>query len=145
MWGQVRDALLGLRAFQQNQNLTRQAVYPENRTWHVAVLSAMVLVESLANMTFFAHGLDGGLLAGLLEALVVAGINVAVAFGVGNLMRGLNGRPWMRLLSALGGGLYAGFLGVFHLTVAHYRIALADTLDNAATVAIARFLDAPWG
>jgi hypothetical protein len=142
-WQQQRAAIRDKRAFAHVHRLGREAVYPESRALHMAVLCFMTVVEASANAYAFSFG-AAGVLGGLVQALMVAGLNVALACCVGFGLRWLNSaKRYLRLLAASGGLLYLAVLGSYHLVVAHYRAALTVDPDKAAALAITRFLDAP--
>lgn len=141
---QERQAAQDMRAFRHGCGLTREAVYPASRLWHLAVLAVMVLVESMANAHFFAQGSPYGLLGGLLEAMIVAGVNVAMAFHVGIALRGVNGSGMQRVMASLLGVVYVVVLGLYHLAVGHYRTALVNgDAEGAASAAIVSLLHDP--
>ena len=144
LWQDWRAAERTLNAFRMEHGVTRAAVYPESHLWHIAVLIGLAFVEALANMVFFARGAEG-LLGGLLESLVVAAVNIATAFCAGISIRGVHSPSLMqRLLAGVVGLGYVAFLGLFHLAVAHYRVALVLDPDKAATVAMTRLMQQPW-
>lgn len=75
-------------AFRLAHGIQRPARYPEGVGASVlrwGVLVAMVLVEAIANGTFFAQGNDLGLIGGWSEALIIAIINVACGLAVGRV------------------------------------------------------------
>lgn len=139
-----QQALRDWKVFRNDHGLTREASYPDSRLWHYAALVGLVVVEALANCYFFAREGTGGLIAGFLLGLVVAGVHVAMAFGAGMALRGLHSPGARRLLAAAAGVGYVGMLGLYLLAVGHYRIALGHPLpERAAAVAFARLTQAP--
>jgi hypothetical protein len=145
-WQRLCEKARDLRAFRQQRGIDRTAIYPEDYTWRLAVLVGMVMIEGIANMTFFARGLPGGLVEALFVALLVASFNVVMAFGVGFGLRWMNCPGWPRLLTVGGGAVYIGILGLFHLSVAHFRLALMGTNpEEAATEAIVSLTQNPLG
>jgi hypothetical protein len=139
-----QQALRDWKAFRNAHGLTREASYPDSRLWHYAALVGLVVVEALANCYFFAREGTGGLIAGFLLGLVVAGVHVTMAFGAGMALRGLHSAGVRRLLAAAVGVGYVGILGLYLLAVGHYRIALGGPMpERAAVVAFARLAQAP--
>lgn len=139
-----RRALRDLKAFRNAYGLAREATYPESRLWHSVALVGMVVVEAMANCYFFAREATSGLLGGLILALVVAGVHVAMAFCAGMALRGLHSPGARRLLAAAAGVGYVGVLGLYLLAVGHYRIALGGPMpERAAAVAFVRLTQAP--
>ncbi|MBI3330077.1 MAG: hypothetical protein HYZ81_25635 [Nitrospinae bacterium] len=138
-----RQACKDLRAFRVQHNVMREADYPASWHWHRALPVAMVMVEAAANSRFFAVGLEGGLVAGVQEALLIAALNVTISFGAGVVLRGLHSPGGRRLVAGAIGGLYGVGLGLYHLAVGHYRTALLSNPDSAAFTAMASFTHAP--
>jgi hypothetical protein len=113
--GRLRDGLLGLRHaeggmrrdlrfFQLNNDLHREAQYPESEILHWAIIAALVVTESLANSYFFAKGSDLGLLGGAFQALLISCVNIGAALLAGiYLMRNLHHvETWRLALAAMG-------------------------------------------
>jgi hypothetical protein len=73
----LRAATRDKRAFAHVHRLEREAVYPESRALHMATLCFMTVVEASANAYAFSLGAVG-LLGGLVQALMVAGLNVTL-------------------------------------------------------------------
>lgn len=134
--------------FKQEHRLTRMAIYPESRTIRWGIIAVLLLVESLLNGSFLARGHELGLLGGVVEALVIAAINILVGLFVGwKVFRLLVHRylTW-KLVGVVGSTLY--FVGVFgfNLAVAHYRDALGgDYPEEAAQLALRSLLSNPYG
>jgi hypothetical protein len=127
-----RRAFRQLKSFRDEHDLTREAHYPASLSLHYALLAVAVLGEGLLNCYFFARGSDYGLLGGFFEALMVAGVNVALAFLVGKVVRGLHSPSLTRVLAIAVGVLYVGVLIWFQLAVGHYRMALAGGTPELA-------------
>ncbi len=143
-WCCARQAQRDLRAFRAEHGVAREAIYPASRSLHYAGLLGMVAVEALANAYFFAKGSDYGLVGGFLDAVLVASFNVVVSFQVGRILHWLQRRGVRRLLAGVAGGLGLGLLGLYHLTVGHYRMALVGPQpDQAAVHALRHLIQAP--
>ncbi len=134
-----------LGAFRIRHGLQREASYPESLALHYAIVSVIWLVEALANTWAFAQGSRLGMVGGLFQAMLVAGLNVGIAFYAGRLATGLFHRCWnIRLGSLAVVALWLAFEGAYALMAAHYRIALAQTADDASRLAVDRLLTMPW-
>ncbi len=133
-----------LRAFCVEHQLAREAHYPQSRTLYFGALAFVWLLEAIANSWAFAQGSAMGLLGGLSQAMLVAGINLAFAFFAGRAASGLFHRQWrVKSLSVSLVGAWVVFEALFSLTVAHYRIALLDNVDTAPWVAMERLQTLP--
>lgn len=136
-----------LAAFKARHGLQRQARYPESRKWHWGVLTTFVAVEALINGYLFARGNPLGVLGGVSEAILLAGLNVAVGLVAGRaVFPNLIHRSWLRKAPALG-GLFAYILlaVVVNLAVAHYRDALVEPpFINAPARALSSLINAPF-
>ncbi len=137
-------------AFRLAHGIQRPARYPEGVGASVlrwGVLVAMVLVEAIANGTFFAQGNDLGLIGGWSEALIIAIINVACGLAVGRVpARWIvhNEIRW-RVLGGLALALWVCAAVGFNLMVGHYRDALEALSDNAAVLGFQTFVADPTG
>lgn len=130
-----------LRRFRDEHHLAHEPHHPESQALHVAILVALVLVEGLVNAWVFARVVPGGLLEGFLTAMIVAGMNVAFAFGAGNLMREVFHRnPWRRRLGWTIVGGYGLLLGAYTLLIGHWRLALLEKHPDAAHQAVQRLI-----
>lgn len=130
-----------LRRFRDENRLAHEPHQPESLALHVAILVALVLVEGLVNAWIFARVVPGGLLEGWFTALIVAGMNVAFAFGAGNLMRELfHVQRWRRRLGGLVLVGYGLLLGAYTLLVGHWRLALLDKQPDATRQAVHRLI-----
>ncbi|MDC1288238.1 hypothetical protein N8198_10175 [Gammaproteobacteria bacterium] len=130
-----------LRTFQVENRLGREAQYPSSRMLHFGALAFVWLIESVANCWAFAQGSAFGLLGGLLQAMLVAAINLVFAYYAGRAASGLFHRKWrIKSVAACLVGIWVAFEVVFALTVAHYRIALIADVTTAPWMAIERLL-----
>lgn len=142
-----------LDRFRRDHRLDRPAQVPESHVLHFAVILLILVVESVLNGLFFAKGSDYGLLGGASQALIIALLNVGMAFAAG---RGaaplLNHRS--SVVKAIGAGaltLYLLMAAGYNLAVAHFRDAATAAAtaagfagaDDAARVALETLLAAP--
>ena len=114
-----------LNIFKENNELNKKgrhsARYPESVFLHLGVLFASLLIEGVANMSFFPQ--DLGLIGGFTTAFLVSLANVAVCFVVGWMfLRQLNHLEIYRKI--IGGAVFVLALVVIfglHSSVAHFR------------------------
>ncbi len=131
--------------FRGQNKLSRLSERPESGLWHIAVAISLVLVESVANGFFLSKGLEGGLLAGLVQAIVIAGISVYISYSAGALVRGLFHRlRKYQLISTALLIFYSIFIVSYHLAVGHLRIALDHNPEQAYQQAILRLMEVPF-
>ncbi|HEU0117956.1 MAG TPA: hypothetical protein VFR09_04925, partial [Alphaproteobacteria bacterium] len=73
-------------AFRAQHKLSHPADYPLSRLWNFAVILAILVVESILNGNFLARGLETGLVGGIIEAFVIAAVNVSFGVFLGNFV-----------------------------------------------------------
>jgi hypothetical protein len=130
----------------ENGLLNRAVKMPDSRVFHWGVIALLLVIEASLNGNFLAHGLELGPLEGVVEALLIALLNVGSGLATGwFILRQLNHRTIARrILSILGLFLYACFAIGFNLLVAHYRDALGGpTPEDAGSLALRAFLAKP--
>jgi hypothetical protein len=112
--------------FRAKHNLTHPADYPLSRLWNFAVVLVILTIESVLNGSFLARGLETGLIGGVIEAFVIAAINVSFGFFLGDsVMRYLFHRNyWLRWLTLAEVPVSCAIAVFFNLLVGHYRDAL---------------------
>lgn len=135
-----------LRRFQQDNRLARAAHYPESHLYHYAIVLVIVMIESVANMYFFAKGSALGMLGGLIQSFLVSIVNVGVAIMIGRF--GLRGMLHVQaviktcgILAVLG---HLIFVLAFNLVAAHYRDLLAQDPYTALEQSLPATLNAPF-
>lgn len=142
-----RSAWVDLRDFKRENGLKRAATYQESWLYHFAFVIILIIVESLANMYFFAQGNELGYLGGFIQAILIAFVNVGVAVAVGYFpLRAIHHRNWGYKV----GGilvLLLYFVASFwmDLVVGHYRDILAVDPDRALADAIPSTVANPFG
>ena len=119
----------------------------QSKAVKVGLLIPILLIEAVLNGTFLARGSAFGLAGGVLEALIIAGINVAVGVIAGRYIL-----PWtlyrlivVRLLAALLFAAYMAWTFVFNLAVAHYRTAMTEDPFDAPFLAYQSLVANPIG
>ena len=128
-----------MNLFKRENNLLRDARYPESKVLHFAVLFVILAAEGLLNAIFFSDN-PYGWLGGLIPASTIAAVNVGVCFIAGRLLLPqLNLNSWGILK---GGGLIlllvcVAFVIALHLAAAHLREAMQqnDGVDYLRSLA----------
>ncbi len=136
-----------LRAFRAEHGLTRGAEYPmgARKFFNSALLVFLVVFEGVLNASFFAQGLDSGLLGGAAYAMALAALNVAIAFGLGkwpsrylhHRQPGMKALGWLAVLAALLGMVLIG------LSIAHFRDALTAGSTEPPAAAMHALMTTP--
>lgn len=136
-----------LRAFRYHNNLLdRTPTYPESVLFHFALVIVAIVVEGVANSYFFGQASDLGLLGGFFTAFLVSVANVAISMLAGVLfLRLLNhvNKIW-KVVGAVGFVVILVFLGVLHLTIAHYRELLTRNPDADILAALQPMFENPF-
>lgn len=129
-----------LKSFRLKHCLTRDANYPTGARSFLGIagLAFLIVFEGILNSTFFAQGLDTGLIGGALQAMILAALNVTVAY--------LFGRFTVRYANHVRVGWRAlGYLSLFASLVvmvsigfgiAHFRDALTSEMVDPARTAL---------
>jgi hypothetical protein len=136
-----------LRAFKSGHGLNRRAVYPTGARafFGYALLLFLVVLEGVLNASFFAQGVDSGLLGGAAYAMALAALNVAIAYGLGrwpsrflhHRRSGMKVFGWGAVLAALVGMVVVG------LSIAHFRDALTAGSTEAPAAAMHALMNTP--
>ena len=143
---ELDDIQQEFRAFQTKNHLVRTAHYPDSQILYFALILLFWLLESAGNGYFFAEGSDLGLLGGVGQAVIIAAINISIAFFLmGWLFRYKNHHSIAKQLAAYIGMLvYLPCVAGFNLLVAHYRDYYALQPEEAGKLAVQRFIETPW-
>lgn len=138
-----------LSAFKSRHGLTREAAERTGtgRFFRISVLLLLILFEGAFNASFFATGLDSGLIGGLFEAGMAASINVLIAFTLGRTCVPylVHARPSLKVVGLGSTVLALAIICGVGLGISHYRDALTSELANAASVAQQALLANPFG
>lgn len=136
-----------LRVFKTAHALTRSAVYPTGARafFGYALLLFLIVLEGVLNASFFAQGVDSGLLGGAAYAMALAALNVAIAYGLGkwpsryfhHRRLGMKIFGWLAVLIALVCMVAIG------LSIAHFRDALTVGNTEAPAVAMHALMTTP--
>lgn len=137
-----------LKTFKAEHGLTRAATYPSGARAFLgyALLFLLIVVEGLLNATFFAQGLDTGLIGGAAYAMTLAALNVTVAYTLGRWpCRYINHRGFAQ--RAIGWAITimaAGLTITIGLAIAHFRDALTSGSLQAPKDALQSLVSSPW-
>jgi len=133
--------------FQQQNKLSRTPHYPESQVLYFSIILVFWLLESAGNGYFFAEGSELGLLGGVGQAVIIAGINISIAFFfIGGIFRYKNHcSVWKQMMAYICLGVYIVSAFGFNLLVAHYRDFFAINPEQAGVLAVQRFIEMPWG
>ena len=80
-----------LNAFRAFHDIREQAVFPESRIHHLAIIGVLALLETIANAAFYEN--SQGLLGGWMTALGVSSLSMVTAVGLGHAATYKNLRP----------------------------------------------------
>lgn len=143
---ELDDIQQEFKAFQTNNHLVRTAHYPDSQILYFAIILLFWLLESAGNGYFFAEGSELGLLGGVGQAVIIAAINISIAFFLmGWLFRYKNHHSLAKQLAAyIGLMIYLPCVSGFNLLVAHYRDYYAFQPEAAGKLAVQRFIETPW-
>lgn len=121
--------------FRRQNKISHLANYPDSKTLLVAVVTAILLVEAILNGYFFAKANEFGLVGGIGQALITAGINIAVGWLFGRcLFTQINHCNKFRSYLAIV-VVPIAFIGIvifYNLFIGHFRDALATAVDTTS-------------
>ena len=139
------EQLRNLKHFKKTNKIIKLAEYPKSKIFHYSVISAIILLESLANSSLFAQGNDLGLLGGWWQACLVSLANVgsALLFGSTILPHYNHVQIIHKILSTLGLIIFWLASITFNLAAAHYRDLLAKEI-NPLYHSIQKLLEDPF-
>jgi hypothetical protein len=134
-----------LARFRHSHGLLREPVERKPPTLVYGVLILMLVLEVPLNAMMLARGDDRGLLGGGVQALVLAVLNLFVAFTAGRaFLPYLHHRSLIRRVVALALiACCAVFITAFNLMVGHYRDSLGSAVTDPGQVALQRLLESP--
>lgn len=146
---EVRDREAEYEGFRSAHGLTRLArtVSSTEKTVVSLVLAIAFCSEAILNGMFFAQGSEAGLIGGVLQAAVLAILNVvpAIAFAVYGIPALLHRNT---VLKAFGAGAFLCYIGwalFINLVIAHFReIFISNTGNVDMNVLWSRLVADPW-
>lgn len=138
-----------LASFKSLHNLSREAAErtTTGRFFRFSVVIVLILLEAIVNASFFATGLDSGLLGGFFEAGMAATFNVGVAFILGRFAVPYvaHAKAGWKLVGLISMFMALAAICVVALAISHYRDALISEVLNATSVAQHALLSNPLG
>lgn len=146
--GTATRCQLELNEFKQMHQLSRDARSPTTAASFLAyaVVLLLVIIEGVLNANFFAQGLDTGILGGFVQALILAAVNVTIAFVLGKFaVRFVNHvEPSLKVIGWVALGCSLVMMVLIGTGIAHYRDSLTSGSLEPAKVALATFLSHPF-
>ena len=131
--------------FKTTNKLKREPYYPESYEIYVAVLLALLLLETIMNGVFFAKGNEYGYMGGTLIALSIASVNLAISFFLGRFTSYKNHiENVLKRFGYLSAIVILVWVFAYNLMVAHYRQQLDVDITKAGSSAIALLLKSPF-
>ncbi len=141
-----REALDRFRALHHRVELPH---YPGSakRLFYFVAAIALVGLETALNSNFFAKGLGGGVLQGIVEAGAFSVTNIVLSLGAGVFVaRYKNHVSWAkRLAGYVGTTAVVCGIAALALLVSHYRDALIGGAENAGALAMQTLTQNPIG
>ena len=131
--------------FRNANKLTRGCRSPDGHFIHVGVILLVLLADSIINGYFLSSRDEFGLLGGILQAIIVAGANIALGMFAGRLaIPNIIHRSGARTIGGwlLLGGLLTLIAGL-NLSFAHYRDVFTSGAPNAEQLALAEVTTTP--
>jgi len=136
-----------LNNFRRRHHLERPPRDYGSKALKVWFLVLLLGIEAVLNGFFLSKGSEFGLVGGVLEALLIAGLNIALGVIVGRFVA-----PWLsyqnpfaRILAALGIIVFLAAAFGFNLAVAHYRTAMSGDPFEASFTAYRHLRESPFG
>lgn len=137
-----------LEAFKTKNGLFHDAHYPSSTGtyFRYAILLFLIVIEGILNASFFAQGLDTGLLGGFSQAVILAAANVLIAFAFGKFaIRYLNhSNTGWKILGFIALAMTLTVMGSLGLGIAHYRDSLTAELADPEQAALQAILANPF-
>ena len=137
-----------LQYFRKNNNLLeREAVYPESKLFHVAIIVVFILVEAVVNSYFFGKASDLGLLGGFFTGLMTSIANVMLGIIAGFLfLRLTNHIDKVKKVFGIFSFIFIlPIIAFIHLAIAHYRELLTRNPDAEILSVINKVIEQPFG
>lgn len=137
-----------LERFKTEHGLTRDATQKSGAQvfFNIGLLLFLIVGEGTLNASFFAQGLDSGLIGGAIQAMMLAGLNVLVAYFIGRLLVRyvVHRSVVLKVLGFIGlaGALAAMF--IIGLGIAHFRDALTSEMVDPSKTALKTLLNQPF-
>jgi len=128
-----------LEIFREENNLKRQANYPEKSQifFRYTLLLILIVIEGTLNASFFSEGVSTGLIGGFVYAASLALINIAGCFFIGKVgIRWINhSKVFGKSIGMLSLVIAFLFLCSMAFSIAHVREAMALGIENPTQAA----------
>jgi len=121
-----------LNKFKSVNKLDRGCRDPDGHFIHIGVILIVLLLDTIANGYLLSGRDEFGLLGGMLQAILVAAMNVAFGFAAGRLaLPNIIHRSVLRRVGGfIGLSILLGLIFVLNLSFAHYRDLSVIGVDN---------------
>ncbi|GAB7021599.1 hypothetical protein [Salidesulfovibrio brasiliensis] len=141
-----------LQVFKSRHKINRPPDYPENRIWTVALLTVVLVLESVLNANMLAKTNLYGIVGGWAEAIFISLANIFFGFFTG-LLPGrfiwYRKNPTVQSVAKWVLGFGIVFAIIFNFVFAHYRLTgspeltgiMSKTLENIINRPLSVFLD----
>lgn len=144
----AKEHKAALISFKKCHNLDREADYPSSsrKFFLYSLLFFMVVLEGLFNAGFFSQGVTTGLIGGFVYAVILAAMNVCLAFCFGKFLIKwvVHKHIGLKVLGFIFILISASLLMFMALTIAHFRDSLGMGVDDPAIVALQGLQAAPF-
>lgn len=142
----IADSYSELRSFKRDNDLSRPFHEVPTLVVPVGAIAFAWLAEALGNSIFLRVNDEMGLLGGVIAAMVIAAVNVAISVFVGKTVyprTNLKGADRAVAYGAI--GVWLVFLFAWNVIAAHYRDAKSAGTPDPESAALAMAIDAPLG
>lgn len=144
----ARQSTQALELFKAKNGLTRDAVLKSGAQvfFDATLLLFLIVLEGFLNASFFAQGLDSGLIGGAVQAMILAAINVLLAYSFGRfaLRYIVHQSIALKLLGLLGLTCALVVMFIMGLSIAHFRDALTSEMIDPPKTALETLLSNPF-
>jgi hypothetical protein len=132
--------------FKLSNNLTRGFRIPEGRVTHIGVVLLVLLLDTVANGFLLSSRDEFGLLGGMLQAILVAGMNVSLGFFAGRIAvpNIIHRSIWRRLGGLATFAILFGLILALNLSFAHYRDLSVLGVADPEQKALSDLLETPF-
>jgi hypothetical protein len=127
-----------LNKFRSINKLERGCRDPDGHFVHIGVILIVLLLDTIANGYLLSVRDEFGLLGGMLQAILVAAMNVAFGFTAGRLaLPNIIHRSFLRRVGGfIGFSILLGLIFVLNLSFAHYRDLSVIGVENPGQQAL---------